>query len=84
MIQLIVKLQNRGNFIISWFLKDRKSSDLYEKFLKPNKSHTNRFVQIVQCKTALFQLEEDLYRRIYKRENNVSKRSVVIEGRSDI
>ena len=38
------------------FLKDRMSSissDLYEKTLKPNKSHTNRIIQIVSCKTTL-------------------------------
>ena len=38
------------------FLKDRMSSissDLYEEILKPNKSHTNRIIQIVPCKTAL-------------------------------
>ena len=38
------------------FLKDRMSSissDLYEEMLQPNKSHTNRIIQIVPCKTAL-------------------------------
>ena len=38
------------------FLKDRMSSissDLYEEILKPNKSHTNRIIQIVPCKTTL-------------------------------
>ena len=38
------------------FLKDRMSSissDLYEEILKPNKSNTNRIIQIVPCKTAL-------------------------------
>ena len=38
------------------FLKDRMSSvssDLYEEILKPNKSHTNRIIQIVSRKTAL-------------------------------
>ena len=37
------------------FLKDSMSSissDLYEGILKPNKSHTNRIIQIVLCKTA--------------------------------
>ena len=37
------------------FLKDRMSSisaELYEEILKPNKSHTNRIIQIVPCKTA--------------------------------
>ena len=29
------------------------SSDLYEETLKPNKSHTNRIIQMVPCKTAL-------------------------------
>ena len=28
------------------------SSDLYEAILKPNKSHTNRIIHIVRCKTA--------------------------------
>ena len=56
------------------FLKDWMSSissDLYEEILKPSKSHTNRIIQIVPCKTALLQLEKDLYRRIYKRERFV-------------
>ena len=38
------------------FLKDRMSSissDLYEEILKPIKSHTNRIIEIVPCKTAL-------------------------------
>ena len=38
------------------FLKDSMSSissDMYEEILKPNKSHTNRIIQIVPCKTAL-------------------------------
>ena len=55
------------------FLKDRInsiSSDLYEEISKPNKSHTN-YIQIIMCKTALIQLEEDLCRRIYKRERFV-------------
>ena len=26
---------------------------MYEEILKPNKSHTNRIIQIVPCKTAL-------------------------------
>ena len=37
------------------FLKDRMnsiSSDLYEEIVKPAKSHTNRIIQIVPCKTA--------------------------------
>ena len=37
------------------FLKDKMSSvssDLYEEVLKPNKSHTNRIIQIVLSKTA--------------------------------
>ena len=37
------------------FLKDRMSSvssDLYEETLKPNKSHINRIIQIVPCKTT--------------------------------
>ena len=56
------------------FLKDRMSSitsDLYQEILKLNKSHTNFITQIVLCKTALIQLEKDLYRRIYKRERFV-------------
>ena len=47
------------------------TSDLYEEILKPNQSHTNRIIQIVPCKTALTQLEKDLYRTIYKRERFV-------------
>ena len=43
------------------------TSDLYEEILKPNKSHTNCIIKIFLCKTALIQLEKDLYRRIYKR-----------------
>ena len=53
------------------FLKDRMSSitsDMYEEILKSNKSHANHIIQIVPCKTALIQLEKDLYRRIYKKE----------------
>ena len=46
------------------------SSDLYD-ILKPNKSHINHIIQIILCKTALIQLEKDLYRRIYKREGFV-------------
>ena len=41
------------------FLKDRMSSissDLYEEILKSNKSHTNRIIQIVPCKTSLSSL----------------------------
>ena len=56
------------------FLKDRKNSifsDLYEEILKPNMSHTNRIIQIVPCKPVLIQLQNDLYRRIYKRERFV-------------
>ena len=56
------------------FLKDQMSSitsDLYQEILKLNKSHTNCITQIVLCKTALIQLEKDLYRRIYKRERFV-------------
>ena len=37
-------------------LKDRMSSissDLHEVTLKPNKSHTNHIIQIVQCKTVV-------------------------------
>ena len=37
------------------FLKERMSFislELYEEILKPNKSHTNRIIQIVPCKTA--------------------------------
>ena len=52
------------------FLKDRMSSispDLYEEILKPNKSHTNRIVQIVPCKTTLsfliFTIVEAVVRR---------------------
>ena len=59
---------------VTRFLKDRMSSissDLYEEILKPNKSITNHITQIVPCKTALIQLEKDLYRRIYKRERFV-------------
>ena len=51
------------------FLKDRMSSissDLYEEILKPNKSHTNRIMQIVQCKNTLKRVG---------RHNNVAKRS---------
>ena len=53
------------------FLKDRENSvfsDLYEEILKPNMSHTNRIIQIVPCKPVLIQLQNDLYRRIYKGE----------------
>ena len=63
------------------FLKDwmsSTSSDLYEEILKPNKSHTNHIIQIVPFKTALIQLEKDVYRRIYKRER-FCKDVVVIE-----
>ena len=38
------------------------------KMKMKNESHTNRIILIVSCKTALIQLEKDLYRRIYKRE----------------
>ena len=44
------------------FLKDRMSSvssDLYEDTCKPNKSHTNRIIQIVSCKTALIYVSID-------------------------
>ena len=57
------------------FLKDRMSSitsDLYHDILKLNKSHTYCITQLVLCKTALIQLEKDLYRRIYKRERFVN------------
>ena len=57
------------------FVKDRTSSissDLYEVILKPNKSHTNRIIQIVPCKTTLTELEKDLYKRIYRRERYVN------------
>ena len=40
-------------FCMIRFLKDRMStisSELYEKILKPNKSHTNRIIQTVPCK----------------------------------
>ena len=40
--------------------------NLYEENLKPNKCHTNHNIQIVLCKTALMQLEKELYRRTYK------------------
>ena len=64
------------------FLKDwissTSSSDLYEEISKSNKSHTNHIIQIVLCKTALIQLDKDLYRRIYKRERFV-KTFVVTE-----
>ena len=53
------------------FLKDQMSSvssGLYEEVLKPNKSHSNRIIQIVLCKTTSIQLEKDLYRGINKRE----------------
>ena len=40
--------------------------DLYEENLKPNQCHTNHNIQIVLCKTALMQLEKELYRRTYK------------------
>ena len=56
------------------FSKDQMSSissDLHEEILKPNKSHTNLIIQIVPCKTALIQLEKDLYRRVYKKERFV-------------
>ena len=42
------------------FLKDRISSissDLYEEILKPNKSHTNRIIQIVPCNTPLILIQ---------------------------
>ena len=42
-------------------------------------SHTNRIIQIVPRKTALIQLEKDLYRRIHKR--NLYRRSVVTEDK---
>ena len=29
------------------------SSDLHEEILKSNKSHTNRIIKIIPCKTAL-------------------------------
>ena len=54
------------------FLKDRMSSissDLYEEILKPNKSHTNRIIQIAPCKTALRLFEtvgNELRRKIKK------------------
>ena len=38
------------------FLKDSMisiSSDLHEEILKSNKSHTNRIIKIIPCKTAL-------------------------------
>ena len=63
------------------FLKDWVSStspDLYEEILKPIKSHTNHITQIVPCKTALIQLEKDVYRRIYKTKR-FCKVVVVIE-----
>ena len=46
------------------FLKDWMSSissDLHEEIVNPKKIHTNRIIQIVPCKTALIQLEKDLY-----------------------
>ena len=54
------------------FLKDQVSSifpDLYEmKRLNKYESNKSYDTKIVLCKTALIQLEKDLYRRIYKRE----------------
>ena len=47
------------------------TSDICEEILKPKKSHANRIIQIIPCKTALIQLEKDLCRRIYKRERFV-------------
>ena len=44
------------------------SSDLYEETLKPNKSHTNRIIQIALCKTAFRQVI-DLLRDECKRNN---------------
>ena len=41
------------------FLKDRMGSislDLYEEMLKPNKSYTNRSIQIVPCKTTFYKI----------------------------
>ena len=69
MIRLIWTCRLRNCMIR--FLKDQvssMSSELYEEILKPNKSHTNRIIQIFPCKIALIQLEKDLYSRIYKRE----------------
>ena len=45
------------------FLKERMSSissDLHEKILKLNKSHTNRIIQIVPCKTTFRHKVKDL------------------------
>ena len=47
------------------------TSDLYGEILKPNKSHRNRIIEIVLCKTTSIQFEKDLYRRIYKRKRFV-------------
>ena len=44
------------------FSKERMSSissDLSEEILKPNKSHTNRIIQIVPCKTVLTEAKLD-------------------------
>ena len=35
-------------------------SDLYEGILKPNKSHTNRIIQIVPCNTALMYTDSEI------------------------
>ena len=47
------------------------TSDMHEEILKPNKNYTNCIIQVVLCKTALDQLEKDLYRRNYKGERLV-------------
>ena len=59
------------------FLKDRMSSistDLYEEILEPNKSHTNRIIQIA-CKTTfiapngLFRNTERFFEKIILVDN---------------
>ena len=64
------------------FLKDMISSissDLYDEILKPNKSHTNRIIQIVPCKTALILIQtffkvfihHEIYDNFFFCENNL-------------
>ena len=41
--------------------KFHRINPLYEKTLKPNKSHTNRIIQIVPCKTGLKKTKTDIF-----------------------
>ena len=57
------------------FLKDGMSSmslDLYEEILKRNKSHTNRIIQIVPCKTALKEIRAKNLNRIVLAHLNIN------------